>query len=105
MRVGFNYPYPWNAYGVYLGSGKPCGSNPALDRWPLLVRDNLERLLGAGIDCVRIFLFCNAYNLDEEPAEPHPKAIEQLTALFRAAAGLGVVHGGDCTTTGRRPHP
>ena len=32
MKVGFNYPIPWNVYGIYLGSGNPPGASPRMER-------------------------------------------------------------------------
>lgn len=97
MRVGFNYPYPWNAYGIYLGSGSPPGSNPRLGRWPENLRQNLLELRDIGIDCVRIFLLGNAYNYGKLTAgtvqlpQSLPREMaEQLSAMFEAFEQTGV---------------
>lgn len=93
MRVGFNYPYPWNAYGIYLGSGAPPGSNPQLGRWPENLRRNLLELREVGIDCVRMFLLGNAHNYGTVqvgrvvlPERLPTEMAEQLSTMFEAFA-------------------
>src|SRR6478752_9712750 len=93
--IGLNYPVPWQAYGIYLGGGNPCGSNPALDVWPANLKQNLIDLRDQlNMKIVRIFLLCNAVNygsvsndLDHvftPPPSLHPKVRQQLQAMFQA---------------------
>jgi hypothetical protein len=91
VRVGFNYPYPWNAYGVYLGSGNPWGSNSALDGWPEQLRDNLARLRDLGVSVVRVFLLGNAANYGRvgangfvPPARLDDRVLDQLGRMFES---------------------
>jgi hypothetical protein len=97
MRVGFNYPYPWNAYGVYLGSGNPYGSNPALDVWPERLAENLGILRDLGVSVVRLFLLGNAANYGsftaggfKPPAALDARVLDQLGRMFEAFARTGV---------------
>jgi hypothetical protein len=96
--VGFNYPVPWNAYGIYFGGGNPPASNPAIDIWTDNLKANLKRLrdeLNIGI--VRIFLLCNCSNYGSFsqasrgnpskfslPAAMHPKFKEHLEKMLLA---------------------
>jgi len=102
MLIGFNYPHPWNAYGIYLGSGNPPGSQPRMDAWITNLRSNLKILRDdLGIRVVRIFLLGNAANYGSVapgpvvrdvtttgrmtlPAALHPKVSAQLTEMFQA---------------------
>ncbi len=63
ISVGLNYPWAWNKWGAYFGSGERTpGDCPAYGVW----LDNLDRNLGTIEDCVsvvRIFLFGNFANL------------------------------------------
>jgi hypothetical protein len=72
ISVGINYPWAWNQYGLYFGSGVSVpGDAPALDAW----LPNLDRNLGTIKDCisvVRIFLFCNFNNLGTTQAGTGP---------------------------------
>lgn len=93
MRVGFNYPYPWNAYGIYLGSGNPWGSNAAFDVWPRLLQDNLGKLRDLGVAVVRIFLLGNAVNYGSvsagefrPPAALDARVLDQVAQMFEAFA-------------------
>jgi hypothetical protein len=98
MRVGFNYPYPWNAYGVYLGSGNPCGSNAALDVWPARLEENLGILRDLGVSVVRMFLLGNAANYGSvaqhrftPPAALDARMLDQLGRMFEAFARTGLM--------------
>jgi hypothetical protein len=100
VRVGFNYPYPWNAYGVYLGSGNPWGSNSALDDWPEQLEANLARLRDLGVSVVRVFLLGNAANYGAigangfvPPARLDERVLDQLARMFESfkATGLSVI--------------
>lgn len=97
MRVGFNYPYPWNAYGVYLGSGNPYGSLPALDVWPAHLEQNLGVLRDLGVSVVRLFLLGNAANYGSvtaseftPPARLDSRVFDQLGRMFEAFARTGL---------------
>jgi hypothetical protein len=63
ISVGLNYPWAWNKWGAFFGSGeKVPGDCPDYDRW----LSNLDRNLGSIADIVsvvRIFLFGNFCNL------------------------------------------
>jgi hypothetical protein len=63
ISVGLNYPWAWNKWGAFFGSGeKVPGDTPGYDVW----LDNLDRNLGQIRDIVsvvRIFLFGNFANL------------------------------------------
>lgn len=102
MMVGFNYPHPWNVYGIYLGSGNPPGSQPGMDVWTTNLKSNLKTLRDdLGIRVVRIFLLGNAANYGSVAPGPivgdvtatgtttlptalHPKVSAQLTEMFQA---------------------
>jgi hypothetical protein len=97
LRVGFNYPYPWNAYGIYLGSGNPCGSNAALDAWPLLLEQNLRQLRDLGVSVVRLFLLGNAANYGtvsaggfRPPAALDARVLDQIGRMLEAFARTGL---------------
>src|SRR5688572_4401320 len=63
VELGFNYPFPWNAYGRYFGRGAPPGTEPELGRWLIELDQNLAVLRGRlGMRVVRLFLLCNAWN-------------------------------------------
>jgi hypothetical protein len=63
ISVGLNYPWAWNKWGAFFGSGeKDPGDRPDYDKW----LTNLDRNLGPIADIisvVRIFLFGNFCNL------------------------------------------
>jgi len=95
VELGFNYPFPWNAYGRYFGRGAPPGSEPALGEW----LPQLERNLGIlrdrlGIGTVRLFLLCNAWNyghlhggrlvLPDRLDPAFVADLSELLAIFRA---------------------
>lgn len=109
MKVGFNYPIPWNAYGIYLGSGNPPGASPGMDVWTQNLKANLLVLKNElDIHIVRIFLIGNGANYGTvsggtvlpgpgsnigdvtfggtftPPASLHPKVTIQLTEMFQA---------------------
>lgn len=95
VELGFNYPFPWNAYGRYFGRGAPPGSEPELGRWLEELEKNLELLRERlGIRVVRLFLLCNGWNYGRlaadrfvPPAELHPafaEDLERLLAVFRS---------------------
>lgn len=92
MIVGFNYPFPWNAYGIYFGGGHPPGSNRAMDLWTTNLQANLHYLRSElNILVVRIFLLCNACNYGTvtrggfmPPATLHPKFVEHLQLMLEA---------------------
>jgi hypothetical protein len=64
LSVGVNYPWAWNKFGVYFGSGETVpGDRREYDVWLQNLERNLDRLAGAGASVVRIFLLCNAANL------------------------------------------
>src|SRR6187399_338846 len=94
MKVGFNYPVPWNVYGIYLGSGNPPGTSPGMDVWPQNLRTNLSVLKRElGIEVVRMFLLGNAANYGTVsgrttilPARLDPRVTEQLGEMFQAFA-------------------
>jgi hypothetical protein len=103
VRLGINYPFPWNAYGTYFGAGCPPGSRPELDAWLAGFEDNLARLREElGVEVVRLFLLCNAYNygtLEAEkdgaprlclPSELHPRFVEHLDTACASARRRGV---------------
>jgi len=97
VRVGFNYPYPWNAYGIYLGSGNPCGSNAAFDAWPEGLERNLEKLRDLGVSVVRLFLLGNAANYGSfragdfrPPAALDARVLDQIGRMFEAFARTGL---------------
>lgn len=97
MRVGFNYPYPWNAYGIYLGSGNPYGSNSAFDAWPVLLEQNLEKLRDLGVSVVRLFLLGNAANYGSvsagafrPPAALDARVLDQVARMLEAFARTGL---------------
>ncbi|HEY2515749.1 MAG TPA: hypothetical protein VGI39_32995 [Polyangiaceae bacterium] len=83
MRVGCNYPWPWNAYGTYFGNGD-------LASWTAGLDDNLGRLRDLGVEVVRIFLMGNAWSygrLDGQvftPGESDPALRAQLEAMLAA---------------------
>jgi len=62
LEVGFNYPWPWDKYGIYLGSGSPPGADPSLSKWVDTLKANLVTLQQLGITVVRIFLMGNLAN-------------------------------------------
>ncbi len=63
-RVGYNYPWPWDKYGIYFGGGSPPGSDPLMEKWIDTLRTNLTLLRDdMGITLVRVFLFCNLANV------------------------------------------
>jgi hypothetical protein len=63
LIVGFNYPWAWNAVGLYFGGGDPPGSTAAMDDWIKHLRTNLHILkTDLNIWHVRIFLLCNCNN-------------------------------------------
>jgi len=72
MQVGVNYPWAWNAVGLYFGGGDPPGSQPSWDRWLSDLRGNLRDLKAIGVMHVRIFLLCNAFNYGSVAATPPP---------------------------------
>jgi hypothetical protein len=95
MDLGFNYPFPWNAYGRYFGRGAPPGSEPELGRWLEELDKNLAVLRDRlGVRVVRLFLLCNGWNYGSvhagrfvPPDQLHPAFGSDLTALltvFRA---------------------
>jgi hypothetical protein len=106
LRIGLNYPWPWDAYGTYFGSGSPPGSSRALDGWVGAFATNVAYAKKElGVELVRVFLFCNAWNLGtvtqrryflryawhyEPPVLLHAAFVEQLTAMLKAAADAGV---------------
>jgi hypothetical protein len=64
ISVGINYPWAWNKFGVYFGSGEAVpGDHPEYDVWLTNLDRNLGQLRAIGVSVVRIFLFCNATNL------------------------------------------
>ena len=81
MRVGCNYPWPWNAYGTYFG-------NHDLASWTSILDDNLGRLRDLGVEVVRIFLMGNAWSygrLDGQAFTPGPSdraRTDQLEAML-----------------------
>jgi len=95
MDLGFNYPFPWNAYGRYFGRGAPPGSEPELANWLGELERNLEVLRQRlGMKVVRLFLLCNAWNYGRveagrfaPPQHLHPAFLEDLHRVldvFRA---------------------
>lgn len=90
MELGFNYPFPWNAYGRYFGRGAPPGSEPELGRWLPELEQNLGVLRDRlGIKVVRLFLLCNGWNygrLEDErlvlPAALEVPFLSDLTAML-----------------------
>ena len=81
MRVGCNYPWPWNAYGTYFGSRD-------LAFWTTTLDVNLGRLRELGVEVVRLFLMGNAWSygrLDGEvftPGGHDPARVDQLDAML-----------------------
>src|SRR6266478_6460605 len=62
MKVGFNYPWAFNKYGLNFGPGgllKPDGVTP---QWIDTVPRNLAELKRMGIVVVRWFILANAAN-------------------------------------------
>lgn len=117
--VGFNYPVPWNAYGIYFGGGNPPASNPAIDIWTDNLKANLKRLrdeLNIGI--VRIFLLGNCSNYGSFsqgtrgnpakfslPAPMHPKFkdhLEKMLLAFRDTSMMVIPSIIDFKAFGRR---
>lgn len=101
MDLGFNYPFPWNAYGRYFGRGAPPGQEPELERWLEELEKNLEFLRQRlTMRVVRLFLLCNGWNYGRveagqflPPASLHPAFVddlERLLAVFRAQRVLVV---------------
>lgn len=90
MKIGLNYPFPWNAYGLYFGGGRPPGSAPELDRWIEHLGSNLVPLRDElGMSVVRIFLLCNLANYGrvtggrcELPEALHPKFLEHMERML-----------------------
>ncbi len=76
MRVGVNYPWPWNAYGSYFGDRRMGG-------WIDTVRENLGPLRDVGIGVVRIFLLGNGWSYGRvsrgifAPPETLPRAFTE----------------------------
>jgi hypothetical protein len=63
VELGFNYPFPWNAYGRYFGRGAPPGTEPELGRWLPELQQNLGILRDRlGMKVVRLFVLCNGWN-------------------------------------------
>src|SRR4051812_44348421 len=89
MRVGMNYPWPWNAYGTYFG-------DPALSTWIAGLGDNLGRVRDLGIDLVRIFLLGNAWTIGRldagrfVPGGLPSAALDQLDAMLDAFESRGM---------------
>jgi hypothetical protein len=113
VDLGFNYPFPWNAYGRYFGRGAPPGQEPELGRWLEELEKNLELLRERlGMRVVRLFLLCNGWNyghLDGDEFVPptllHPAFAEDLArllAVFRAQRMLLVPSLFDFKAFGRR---
>jgi hypothetical protein len=101
VRVGFNYPWAWNKYGLYFGGGSPPGSDPHMDKWIDSLKKNLDTLRACHIDLVRIFLLCNLANFGGSttrsgvtplsfdwsytlPPSLHPNFIKHLTDMLQA---------------------
>ena len=85
MSVGVNYPWAWNKFGVYFGSGeREPGDRPEYDVWLDNLDRNLDRLREVGVSVVRMFLFCNATNLGSTRAGRRPRV--------RPRSAVGVVH-------------
>lgn len=90
MRVGCNYPWPWNAYGTFFG-------NAGLASWTSGLDDNLGRLSELGVSVVRIFLVGNAWmygRLEDgafTPSDPGPAGPEQLEQMLAAFKRRGMV--------------
>lgn len=90
MELGFNYPFPWNAYGRYFGRGAPPGSEPELGRWLVELEQNLGVLQSRlDIRVVRLFLLCNAWNYGQvvegqfvPPSSLHSAFQEDLRATL-----------------------
>jgi len=96
VELGFNYPFPWNAYGRYFGRGAPPGTEPELARWFEELERNLELLRERwGMRVVRLFLLCNGWNYGrvdagrfvppEQLAPAFAEDYERLLATFRRA--------------------
>jgi hypothetical protein len=64
LEVGYNYPWAWDKYGVYFGSGdKAPRDQPLYNQWTANLRQNLNVLKNElGIRTVRMFMFCNLNN-------------------------------------------
>jgi hypothetical protein len=92
ISVGVNYPWAWNKFGVYFGSGESVpGDHPAYDVWLTNLDRNLGRLRAVGVSVVRMFLFCNANNLGSTKpgrgpvvALPVPAAAHDVAPTFAA---------------------
>ena len=71
MRVGINYPWGFNKYGLYFGPHWRDGESPRepeLDGWLQAYADNTRRWKQElGVSVVRIFLLCNLQNLGSAP--------------------------------------
>jgi hypothetical protein len=97
VRVGYNYPWAWEKYGLYFGGGAPPGSDPVLDAWVDTLKINLPILRNdLGITLVRIFLMCNLANVGgsvtqsgddwftDLPLSLDPKFTDHLTKMLQA---------------------
>jgi pSer/pThr/pTyr-binding forkhead associated (FHA) protein len=75
--VGINYPWAWNKWGAYFGSGeKVPGDCPHYDLW----LSNLDRNLGPIADIVsvvRIFLFGNFSNFGSTKPGAAPEIVRR----------------------------
>jgi hypothetical protein len=83
ISVGVNYPWAWNKFGVFFGSGeREPGDHPEYDVWLDNLDRNLAELRSVGVSVVRIFLFCNATNLGRtEPGKGPLVALPAPTGL------------------------
>jgi hypothetical protein len=61
MKVGYNYPWGWNKYGINFGPGRD------LNAWETTLPKNLLLLQDLGISVVRWFLMGNCWNYGPMP--------------------------------------